>query len=189
VPKLGKYFKSDKTEEKRELAKEVEKPQENIVTELPVLYATSENLIDISAENSADLKISNTDVNKQSTKSLSNVISPKKKSFKEKVIGKVVARRIQKMESRTIPKAGKTNTLALISGIAGILGILLAFTAAGGISILLALGAIIMGFVGKRQIKRDGDRGMGWAITGIVSGFLIFFLILLAVALIGALLF
>lgn len=183
------YFKSDKTVEKRELAKEVEKPEENIVNELPLLYATSENLIDISAENTADLKESNTDVTKQATERVSNVATPKKQSFKEKVIGKVVARRIQKMSNGTTPQAGKTNTLALISGIAGLLGLVLLFIpSVSVISILLGLGAIITGFVGKSQLRRNGERGNGWAITGIVSGILIFFILLLAVIFIASLL-
>ena len=40
---------------------------------------------------------------------------------------------------------------------------------------------MIMGFVGKGQIKRNGDRGMGWALVGIIGGLLILILFLVVV--------
>ncbi|TAE38783.1 MAG: DUF4190 domain-containing protein [Runella slithyformis] len=111
-----------------------------------------------------------------------------KLTFKQRVLAKVVSRKLQKMQ-RNAPNAegGKTNTLALVSAIAGVLGLVLFFVLPG-VGILLSLGAIILGFVGKSQIKKNDERGMGLAITGIVTGFLTFFILLLAVAFIASLL-
>ncbi len=119
---------------------------------------------------------------------VSKETSPQKLTFKERTLGKVLTKRIEKMQNRTKPKAGTTNAVALISGIAGLLGLVLLFTSAGAVSFLLGAAAIIMGFVGKAQIRRNDDRGIGWAITGIVSGILIFFILLLAVLFIASLL-
>jgi hypothetical protein len=183
------YFESDKTVGKTELVKEVEEPKEEITAQLPVLYTSSENVIDISTENMADVKIATTDVTKQTTKSVSKVATTKKPSFKEKMIGKVVSKRIQKMSNGATVQEGKTNTMALISGVAGLLGLGLLFVPSlGAVAILLGLGAIITGFIGKSQIKRSGEKGNGWAITGIVSGILIFFILLLAVVFVASLL-
>lgn len=118
--------------------------------------------------------------------SVSNEASAKKQTLKERMMKKVLTKRIEKMQSGTKPKAGSTNMVSLISGIAGILAIVLLLTSVAGLSLLLAAAAIIMGFVGKAQIRRNGERGVGWAITGIVSGILIFFLLLLAVVFIAS---
>lgn len=119
--------------------------------------------------------------------SISNEATVKKQTLKQRVLGKVLAKRIGKMQNGTQPKAGSTNLVALLSGIAGLLSIVLLLTSLGALSILLAAAAIIMGFVGKAQIRRTGERGVGWAITGIVSGILIFFLLLLAIVFIATL--
>ncbi|WP_428667722.1 DUF4190 domain-containing protein [Runella sp.] len=121
-------------------------------------------------------------------RSVSKEASAKKLTLKERVFGKMLTKRIEKMQNGTAPKANKTNTVALLSGIAGLAGLVLLLTSAGAISILLGAVAIIMGFVGKAQIRRTGEAGVGWAITGIVSGIIIFFILLLAVLFIASLL-
>lgn len=72
----------------------------------------------------------------------------------------------------------KTNILSIISLIAGILGFLSMCLGiipvlwwfcygAGG---LLSIAALVLGFLGIKQIKKTGERGRGLAITGIVLG-------------------
>jgi Domain of unknown function (DUF4190) len=156
---------------------------------VPVLTASSNN--SASYENRVELPT--TAASKAATAqlvkelSVSNGSAAKKQTLKERMLKKVLIKRIEKMQSGTKPKAGSTNMVSLISGIAGILAIVLLLTSVAGLSLLLAAAAIIMGFVGKAQIRRTGERGVGWAITGIVSGILIFFLLLLAVVFIATL--
>ncbi len=113
-----------------------------------------------------------------------------KASFKERMMTKYLNRQIKKSESNTAnPKAGDTNKVALIGGIAGIVSVVTIFLSSlAGIGALFAIAAIIMGFVGKSQIQDGKGTGKGWAITGIVGGILYFFLLLLAVVFIASLL-
>ncbi|MFN8348753.1 MAG: DUF4190 domain-containing protein [Spirosomataceae bacterium] len=120
--------------------------------------------------------------------SASTETAVKKPTLQERMFRKMLTKQIEKKQSGTRPKAGKTNTVSLLSGIAGIVGLVLLFTGTGAISLVLGAAAIIMGFVGKAQIRRNDERGVGWAITGIVSGILIYFLLLLAVLFIASLL-
>ncbi|MFN4147592.1 MAG: DUF4190 domain-containing protein [Runella sp.] len=156
------------------------------VTEAPVLEADAETSLP------AEVIVSTAPVAEAaSTKMMKEVATttsstPQKMTFKQRMVSKVVAKRLEKM---TKPKAGQTNKIALIAGIAGIASLIFLFIpSVGVVSLLLALAAIIMGFVGRAQIKRDGGTGNGWAITGIVAGFLVFFLVLLGVLLVASLL-
>ncbi len=117
-------------------------------------------------------------------------MATKKASFKERMMTKYISRQIKKSESNTAnPKAGDTNKVALIGGIAGIVSVVTLFLSSlAGIGALFAIAAIIMGFVGKSQIQDGKGTGKGWAITGIVGGILYFFLLLLAVVFIASLL-
>jgi hypothetical protein len=65
----------------------------------------------------------------------------------------------------------KTNVLALISMIFGILSIFLDFCC--GIGILFAIVSITLGFISRYQIKKSPNKetGIGFALTGIITGF------------------
>ncbi len=79
-------------------------------------------------------------------------------------------------------ESGKTNTMALLSLIFGILGIITFIVLIG---YLFAILAIIFGILGLSQIKSSGESGSGMAIAGIICGaipilILIFVIILFA---------
>jgi uncharacterized membrane protein len=61
--------------------------------------------------------------------------------------------------------AGRRNGLAIASMIIGIVGIL--FTVYG----IIGLIAVILGFVARSQIARNGQSGRGMALAGIILGF------------------
>ncbi|TAF96838.1 MAG: DUF4190 domain-containing protein [Cytophagia bacterium] len=156
-----------------------------VAVETPITVEAAAPTVEAMAE--ATATTSSVAETKAAATSTETKVAPKL-TFKQRVLAKVVSRKLQKMQ-RNAPNAegGKTNTLALVSAIAGVLGLVLFFVLPG-VGILLSLGAIILGFVGKSQIKKNDERGMGLAITGIVTGFLTFFILLLAVAFIASLL-
>lgn len=152
----------------------------------PVVEASVAAPVEASAEvvNSS----SGTSENNSVAASSSSSSAPQKLTFKQRVVTKMLTRKMVKIQkAQKANAAGKTNTLSIISAGAGVAGLVLFFIYPF-VGILLALAAVILGFVGKSQIKRNDERGMGWAITGIVTGFLTFFILLLAVAFIAALL-
>jgi hypothetical protein len=77
-----------------------------------------------------------------------------------------------------MPPAQKTNILSIISLIVGIvsfLGICVSWLIpiAGPICLgLLAIGAIVTGFIGMSQAKKNMEKGRGMAIAGLVLGIL-----------------
>jgi uncharacterized membrane protein len=83
--------------------------------------------------------------------------------------------------------SAKTNTMSLISMIAGILGLIgvcvgiipvLGWICAG-LGALLGVVALVLGFIGMNQAKKNGEKGKGMAIAGLVLGALSLFGILL----------
>jgi 1,4-dihydroxy-2-naphthoate octaprenyltransferase len=60
------------------------------------------------------------------------------------------------------PTGPKTNTLAIVSLVTGIVGLF----------IPIGLAAVITGHIALGQIKRLGENGRGMAITGLVLGYL-----------------
>jgi len=81
----------------------------------------------------------------------------------------------------------KTNVLSIISLIVGIISLLGACVAffipvAGPICDgLLAIAAVVTGFIGMSQVGKTGENGKGMAIAGLITGFLA----LLAACLLG----
>lgn len=159
-------------------------------TEPLILAANAENVTSYTAKPYSPKTIASKAATEKLIKALpvSKETSARKLTLKQRMLGKMLTKRIEKMQSSTAPKANGTNTVSLLAGIAGLVGLVLLLTSAGAISILLGAVAIVMGFVGKAQIKRTGEGGVGWAITGIVSGIIIFFILLLAVLFIASLL-
>ncbi len=72
----------------------------------------------------------------------------------------------------------KTNILSIISLVVGILSLLSVCVGwlipiAGPICIgLLAIAAIVTGFIGMSQVGKTGDKGKGMAIAGLIMGIL-----------------
>jgi Domain of unknown function (DUF4190) len=66
--------------------------------------------------------------------------------------------------------AGGTNVLAIVSLIAGILGLLLLCAFLGPISFVFGVVAAVLGFVARNQIKQRGQGGSGLAMAGLVIG-------------------
>lgn len=168
------------------VALETAQPTEQKQNDLPVLYASAENQsvpFTVSTnKHTAATKEANAKM-KANTKSVRNSVAVKS-PLSNKLVQKIITKRVQKLQQKSVsPKADKTNTIALISAIAAVVGLGLLFIPGGAaaLSIVLGLAAMIMGFVGKGQIKRNGDRGMGWALVGIIGGLLILILFLVVV--------
>jgi tetrahydromethanopterin S-methyltransferase subunit C len=74
--------------------------------------------------------------------------------------------------------ATKTKVLSIVSliaGIVGLLGVCVAFflPVVGPICDgLLAIGAVVTGFIGMSQVGKTGEKGKGMAIAGLITGFL-----------------
>ena len=86
----------------------------------------------------------------------------------------------------------RTNSLAIVSLIAGAFSVLGPFVVPGIGGGTLALVAIVTGFIARGEIKRSGDQGMWMATVGIVLGvihwallILIFLALILAVFVFG----
>lgn len=106
----------------------------------------------------------------------------------------------QPSESPYAPVVPGNNTLAIVSlglGLGGIpfLCAAIVFTFCGCVTGLLAIGAVVTGFIARQQIKSTGERGDGMALTGIIlgivqvlviTGAVIVSLVVLALSLIGA---
>ncbi|HEY0831932.1 MAG TPA: DUF4190 domain-containing protein [Candidatus Dormibacteraeota bacterium] len=82
--------------------------------------------------------------------------------------------------------ASRTNTLAVVSLVAGI-GSFFAHIVPGVGGFTVALIAVITGFMARRQIKETGEQGMGMATAGMIIGIVHLALLgLLVIALIFA---
>jgi uncharacterized protein DUF4190 len=94
------------------------------------------------------------------------------------------------------PATGQTNSLAVISLVAGI-GSFFAHVIPGIGGFTVAIVAVVTGFMARNQIKQTGEQGMGLATAGIVIGLihlallvvgvlvLIFLIFVLGIALFG----
>lgn len=82
--------------------------------------------------------------------------------------------------------AGRTNTLATVSLIAGI-GSFFAHIVPGIGGFTVALIAVITGYMARQQIRQTGEQGMGMATAGMIIGAVhIALLVLLVIGLIFA---
>ncbi len=81
------------------------------------------------------------------------------------------------------PAAGQTNTLAIISLVAGI-GSFFAHVVPGVGGFTVALVAVITGHLARGQIKKTGEGGMGMATAGLIIGYVHLALIGLVVLLV-----
>lgn len=81
--------------------------------------------------------------------------------------------------------AAPTNSLAIVSLVLSLLGFIIGFTAIGG---------VICGHIARRQIRERGEQGDGLALAGLIIGyiliglgvaFVLFFIVLIAVAGVG----
>jgi len=69
-----------------------------------------------------------------------------------------------------VAATGGTNVLAIVSLVAGILGLLLLCAFLGPISFVFGVVAAVLGFVARNQIKQRGQGGSGLATAGLVIG-------------------
>jgi hypothetical protein len=82
--------------------------------------------------------------------------------------------------------AGRTNTLAVVSLVAGI-GSFFAHIIPGIGGFTVALIAVVTGYMARKQIKETGEQGMGMATAGMIIGIIhLALLILLVIGLIFA---
>ena len=76
--------------------------------------------------------------------------------------------------------AGQTNSLAIISLVAGV-GSFFAHIIPGVGGFTVALVAVITGYMARNQIKQTGEQGMGMATAGMIIGIVHLVLIALGV--------
>jgi hypothetical protein len=88
----------------------------------------------------------------------------------------------------TFQQANQTNGLSIASLVLGIVSVPLDFCYGAGL--LLAIPAVIMGFVARNQIKQTGgkQRGSGMALAGILTGGIPAILAIVGLLVIGVLL-
>jgi hypothetical protein len=79
------------------------------------------------------------------------------------------------------PSTARTNSLAVVSLIAGAFSVLGHFVVPGIGGGTLALVAIVTGFIARNEIKRSGEQGMWMATAGIVLGIIHWALLILLV--------
>jgi hypothetical protein len=82
-----------------------------------------------------------------------------------------------------VPARGQTNTLAVVSLVAGI-GSFFAHIIPGAGGFTVALVAVITGYMARNQIKQTGEGGMGLATAGMIIGIVHIALIALLVLLV-----
>jgi hypothetical protein len=87
-----------------------------------------------------------------------------------------------------VPVPGQTNTLAVVSLVAGI-GSFFAHVIPGAGGFTVALVAVITGYMARNQIKQTGEGGMGLATAGMIIGIVHMALIALVVLLLIVLIF
>jgi hypothetical protein len=146
-------------------------------SELPISHTINGHL---STEIVESLPPSPTSVAKKETKM----------PLKQRIIVQVVERKIRRASSlqSTSPKIRKTDGVSVASFIAAVLGIV-GLVATGWLFLLGMIGAVVMGFIGLSRIKHSNGQlgGRGWAISGLVLGFLELLLLILGVLFIAAL--
>jgi uncharacterized membrane protein HdeD (DUF308 family) len=78
--------------------------------------------------------------------------------------------------------AVKNNSLATVSLVLGLAGILGFFLQGGVIAAIIGIAAIMFGVIALIQIKKEGEKGKSNAIFGIILGFLpVLFVVFLAI--------
>ncbi|MDR6196282.1 DUF4190 domain-containing protein [Siphonobacter sp. SORGH_AS_0500] len=149
--------------------------------------STVEHSFTASSANSLPLATSVTPLeNASTTKVTSGSITRKRTSFQQKLITKLVLKKSQRLEKK-IRRAGdyrKNDTIAVIAFAAGALALLDGILIGTGVLFLLGmLTAIICGFVGLGRINRhERDlKGRGFAIAGLVLGFLELLILIIAI--------
>jgi len=117
-------------------------------------------------------------------------LTPKKTTFKQRLTQRVVERKLTKMGvlKNTHPKAAKTDGVSVASFLAAILGLVGLFTT-GWLFLAGMIAAIVLGFIGMSRVRHSGGQlsGRGWAIAGVVLGFLELLLLILGVLFVAAL--
>ena len=141
----------------------------------PIQIASTAEIENLAAEVPAETATQAVAVSMYSnSNSETATVSPKKTTLKERMISKIIAQKVKKANQQTGGKA--------------LLGIALLLTSSGAFTLLLALGGIIGGFIGRSQIKKTGEKGKGWALTGIFGGFAIVLFYLLIIVVLAAIL-
>jgi len=84
------------------------------------------------------------------------------------------------LQPQGVGVAGQTNSLAIISLVAGI-GSFFAHIIPGVGGFTVALVAVITGYMARNQIKQTGEQGMGMATAGMIIGIVHLVLIALGV--------
>jgi hypothetical protein len=87
------------------------------------------------------------------------------------------------MYARPASAAGRTNTLAVVSLVAGI-GSFFAHIIPGIGGFTVALIAVVTGYMARKQIKETGEQGMGMATAGMIIGIVHLALLLLLLLLV-----
>lgn len=144
-------------------------------------FPVTENGSVLSEEPSITTVTSNTNSTNYNTKT----------TLKKRVIKRFVERKITKMsvQQNSSPKSRRTDGIAVTSFIAAILGIV-GLATTGWLFLIGMVAAIVLGFIGLSRIRRSNGElgGRGWAIGGLILGFIELLLLILGVLFVAALL-
>ena len=114
-----------------------------------------------------------------------------KTPLKQRMIKRCVERKISKMsvQQNSNPTAKRSDGIAVTSFLAAILGIVGLFTT-GWLFLIGMVAAIVLGFVGLSRIRHSNGElgGRGWALGGLILGFIELLLLILGVLFVAALL-
>ncbi|WP_420155437.1 DUF4190 domain-containing protein [Siphonobacter sp.] len=110
---------------------------------------------------------------------------PTKVEFRQRLLTKMVTKKIQKLQTKAKRTADsrRTEPISVVSFIAGILVLLDVLLIGSGLLFLLGtIVAIVFGFVGLSKINRHSSeyKGRGFAVTGLSLGFLGLLLVIIA---------
>jgi hypothetical protein len=154
----------------------------------PEIIASSTPAFTFPISESTSGSIVETKVNAVSSNT--NSANPNTKTTqKQRVVKRFVERKITKMSAQqnSNPKARRSDGIAVTSFIAAILGIVGLFTT-GWLFLIGMVAAIVLGFIGLGRIRRSNGElgGRGWAIGGLVLGFIELLLLILGVLFVAA---
>jgi hypothetical protein len=154
-------------------------PSSEIITSSAPVFPVSESHSVSSIETKANEATANTNLSSHRTKT----------TLKQRVVNRFIERKINKMnvQQNSAPKAKRADGVSVASFLAAILGIVGLFTT-GWLFLIGMVAAIVLGFVGLSRIRHSGGElgGRGWALAGLILGFVELLLLILSVVFVAA---
>jgi hypothetical protein len=164
---------------------EVKKQHFKPAVEENVPITNVEELVAVTPENATTISpIETTTVPASQPKKVKTTLT-----LKQRITQRMIERKLTKMGvlKNTQPNATKTDGVSVASFLAAILGIVGLF-ATGWLFLIGMIAAIVLGFIGLSRVRHSNGqlKGRGWAIAGVVLGFLELVLLILGVLFVAA---